>query len=71
MTAFPRTKIEGLSVSRLVVGTNWFLGFSHTSAARDRFIKERQTRKEVAAVLEVFFRAALQSTEKPRMVDDE
>ena len=57
MTAFSRTNIEGLSVSRLVVGTNWFLGYSHTSAARDRFIKERQTRKEIAAVLEVFFRA--------------
>jgi hypothetical protein len=59
MSAFPRTGIENLSVSRLVIGTNWFLGYSHTSAARDRFIKERQTAREIAAVLEAFFRAGV------------
>lgn len=59
MHPFPRTVIEQLSVSRLVIGTNWFLGYSHTSAAKDRFIKEHQTRKEIAAVLEVFLRAGV------------
>ena len=38
---FPRTNIEHLSVSRMLIGTNWFLGWSHTSAAKDRYIHER------------------------------
>ena len=37
---FPRTQIENLSVSRLMIGTNWLLGYSHTSKAKDRFIRE-------------------------------
>ena len=52
---FPRTTIEDLSVSRLLIGTNWFLGFSHTSKAQDEFIKTHQTRDRLADVLEVFF----------------
>jgi len=39
MEKFPRTIVGGLSVSRLVIGTNWFLGFSHTSRAKDIFIQ--------------------------------
>jgi hypothetical protein len=56
---FPRTRIEDLSVSRLIVGTNWFLGFSHCSKAKDHFIRNRQTRLEIASVLETFFRAGV------------
>jgi hypothetical protein len=36
------------------VGTNWFLGYSHTSLAKDRFIKGYQDRKRIADVLEVY-----------------
>ena len=59
MSDLPRTQIEDLSVSRLIIGTNWFLGFSHTSKAQDDFIKARQDRKHIAEVLEVFFRAGV------------
>ena len=55
MTEFPRTTVGGVSVSRMIVGTNWFLGYSHTSAAKDRFIKSYQTRENIADILEVFF----------------
>ncbi len=55
MQDFPRTTVGGVSVSRLVIGTNWFLGYSHTSAAKDRFIKSYQTVKNVADILTVFF----------------
>jgi hypothetical protein len=58
-TPFPRTQIEKLSVSRLIVGTNWFLGYSHTSKAKDKFIVERQQRAQLADILEVFFRAGV------------
>ena len=50
---FPRTQIEDLSVSRLMIGTNWFLGFSHTSKAQDRMIREAVDAKRVADILEV------------------
>jgi hypothetical protein len=54
MTAFPRTTVGGVSLPRLLVGTNWFLGYSHTSRAKDRFIKELQSRERIADVLCVF-----------------
>jgi hypothetical protein len=62
MDGFPRTKIGELDVSRMVIGTNWFLGWSHQSAAKDRFIKETQGRAEIAAVLEVFAREGVDIT---------
>ncbi len=51
---FPRTVVGGVSLPRLLVGTNWFLGWSHTSLAKDKFIKEYQTRKRIASILNVF-----------------
>jgi hypothetical protein len=51
---FPRTMVGGVSLPRLLVGTNWFLGWSHTSLAKDNFIKEYQTRERIVAMLRVF-----------------
>lgn len=59
MGAFPRTTVGGVSVSRMMIGTNWFLGFSHTSAAKDNFIKDFQTRNKIADVLEVFLKSGV------------
>ena len=60
MDKFPRTDVGGLSVSRLIIGTNWFLGWSHTSAAKDMYIKEHiRNRKAIADILEVFFKAGI------------
>ena len=57
MEQFPRTNIGGVSVSRLIVGTNWFMGWSHCTKAKDNYIKEHiKQRKVVADILEVFFR---------------
>ena len=52
---FPRTMVGGVSMPRMIIGTNWFLGWSHTSLAKDRFIKSYQTAKNVADILTVFF----------------
>jgi hypothetical protein len=52
--AFPRTTVGGVSVSRLIIGTNWFLGYSHTSVAKDRFIKSYQTAENIADILTAF-----------------
>ena len=57
-SAFPRTIVGGVSVPRLICGTNWLLGYSHTSRAKDRLITELfDTPKKVADVIEVFARA--------------
>lgn len=55
MDTFPRTTVGGVSVSRLIIGTNWFLGYSHTSKAKDQFIKEYQDRKRIADIITTFF----------------
>ena len=38
---FPRTTLGGISVPRMIMGTNWLLGTSHTSNAADQQIKAR------------------------------
>ncbi|MDD5603129.1 MAG: hypothetical protein PHG48_03460 [Eubacteriales bacterium] len=35
---FPRTTVGGASVSRMIIGTNWILGYSHRSAAANKSI---------------------------------
>lgn len=51
---FPRTFVGGISLPRMIIGTNWFLGYSHASLAKDKFIKEYQTRQNIANILKVF-----------------
>jgi len=48
--------VGGVSLPRLICGTNWFLGYSHTSAAKDRFLKEYFDRKKIADILEIFLK---------------
>ena len=60
MDKFPRTTVGGVSLSRMIIGTNWFLGWSHTTRAKDDFIKENiADRKKIADILEVYFRAGV------------
>lgn len=59
MTAFPRTMVGGVSLPRMIIGTNWMLGYSHTSLAKDKFIKSYQTRERIAELLTVFLDAGV------------
>ena len=59
MADFPRTTVDGVSLSRMIIGTNWFLGYSHYSAAKDKFIREFQTRDNVADILTAFFESGI------------
>ena len=53
--AFPRTTVGGKSLSRMIIGTNWMLGFSHTSPAADELIRSRNGDPHaIADTLEVF-----------------
>jgi hypothetical protein len=65
MADFPRTLVENLSVSRLIIGTNWWLGYSHTSSAKDEEIKRQMTCDRIADVLEVFLRAGVDTVMSP------
>jgi hypothetical protein len=51
---FPRTLVGGVSLPRLLIGTNWFLGYSHTSSAKDQFIQRLQTREHISEVILAF-----------------
>ncbi len=59
MNDFPRTLVGGVSLSRLIIGTNWFLGYSHTSLAKDNFIKNYQTRANIADIITVFLQCGV------------
>jgi hypothetical protein len=67
MSDFPRTEVGGVSMPRLLVGTNWFLGYSHTSRAQDKFIKEYQSRQNMADILTVFGEAGVDAIMGPHM----
>ncbi|HZO90546.1 MAG TPA: hypothetical protein VFB38_19620 [Chthonomonadaceae bacterium] len=63
---FPRTMVGGISMPRLICGTNWMLGYSHTSAAKDRFIREQfDTPQKMAKLMEVFARAGCNAVMAP------
>ena len=60
MSAFPRTEVGGLSLSRMIIGTNWFLGYSHCTPSKDKLIKDLvANRKAMADIMEVFFAAGI------------
>jgi hypothetical protein len=60
VTDFPRTTIGDISVSRMIIGTNWFLGYTHCSQAKSRSVEKIVTHpKEIADIIEVFLRAGV------------
>lgn len=60
MTAFPRTEVGGVSLSRMIVGSNWFLGWSHCTVAKDTLIKTQVCHRDrIADILEVYFNAGV------------
>jgi len=66
MSTFPRTTIGKLSVSRMIVGTNWFLGWSHASNAKDDLIKEIvRDRARITDILVTFFKAGIDTVMGP------
>lgn len=65
MSEFPRTTVGGVSLPRLLIGTNWFLGYSHTSKAKDNFIKTYQDPKSIAAILDVFLEYGIDAVMGP------
>ncbi len=46
MIQFPRTEVAGISLPRMLMGTNWILGYSHTSSSADDMIRSTHASKE-------------------------
>ena len=57
---FPRTTVGGVSLSRMIVGTNWMLGWSHRTPADDHLIRTRHAGPDaIADMLTVFLNAGV------------
>jgi hypothetical protein len=57
---FPRTTVAGVSLSRMIIGTNWILGYSHTTAAADEMIRTRASEPGAAeGILEAFLESGV------------
>ena len=66
MPMFPRTMVEDVSVSRMIIGTNWIGGWSHRSPAADRMIVEKHaTAESIKPMLETFMEFGVDSIMAP------
>jgi hypothetical protein len=55
MKKFPRTTVGGISLPRMLIGSNWLLGWGHKTPAIDNEIKRRNSNKEaIADIIEAF-----------------
>jgi hypothetical protein len=60
MTDFPRTTVGGVSMPRMIIGSNWFLGYSHCTPSKDKLIHESfGDYRKLADLLEVFMKAGV------------
>jgi len=52
--------VGGVSMPRMIIGSNWFLGYSHCTPAKDRLIHDSfQDYRKLADLLEVFLDAGV------------
>lgn len=49
MPSFPRTQVEGVSLPRMLMGSNWILGYSHTTVSADEMIRRRYSEAKASA----------------------
>ena len=60
MNDFPRTLVGGVSMPRMIIGSNWFLGYSHCTPSKDKLIHASfEDYRKLADMLEVFLRAGV------------
>ena len=46
---FPRTTVAGISLPRMLIGTNWMLGYGHRTPSADGLIKARNYNRDAIA----------------------
>lgn len=60
MNTFPRTRVGTVSTSRMIIGTNWFLGYTHCTSAKSTSVERMVTNIDaIADIIEVFFKAGV------------
>jgi len=68
---FPRTEVGGISMPRMLAGTNWLLGYSHTGPAADEMIKKRHgDPANVSAVLDAYLEYGIDAIMGPNFSED-
>lgn len=51
MSGFPRTEVAGISLPRILIGSNWVLGYSHRSSSHDNMIRQKYSDPKVVCDL--------------------
>jgi hypothetical protein len=63
---FPRVEVGGVSLPRLLIGTNWLLGWSHTGHAADCLIRAfHSTEDSFVPLLELFLNRGIDAVMGP------
>jgi len=60
--SFPTTNIGGIEISRLMIGSNTFHGFSHFSSARDNWLRQHFTSERIYEVMRYCAEQGLNAT---------
>ncbi|MCL2443348.1 MAG: hypothetical protein FWD13_07780 [Treponema sp.] len=64
--SFPRTTVAGVSLPRLLIGSNWIFGWSHTGHAADIYIKEQHSTVDATLrLLEAFLQYGIDAWVAP------
>jgi hypothetical protein len=64
--SFPRTTVAGISLPRLLIGSNWIFGWSHKGHAADLFIKEQHSTTDATlAILNAFMQYGIDAWMAP------
>ena len=71
MDLFPRTQVENISLPRMLIGSNWMLGYSHRTTSADSMIRERYSTKEaVSEVICAYLAYGIDAMMAPFVGDD-
>ena len=71
MDLFPRTQVENISLPRMLIGSNWMLGYSHRTTSVDSMIRERYSTKEaVSEVICAYLAYGIDAMMAPFVGDD-
>jgi len=69
---FPRTVVGGVSLPRMLIGTNWILGYSHTGSAADKLIHARNKNSDaIAEILDAYLDYGVDAIMGPVSTADE
>ncbi|MCL1806751.1 MAG: hypothetical protein FWG31_03510 [Oscillospiraceae bacterium] len=65
-SGFPRTEVGGVTLPRMLIGTNWLAGWSHRSPAADERIKRHhQAADSIVPLLETFVQNGVDAVMAP------